>query len=54
MDKTQQNGNYRLCWDSDEAVDHIISECSKPVQKEYKTWYNWVRKRIGPTIETWP
>ena len=33
-DNTQQNSNCRLCGEKDEAVNPIISECSKPVQKE--------------------
>ena len=31
-----------LCDDRDETIDHIISECSKLAQKEYKTKNNWV------------
>ena len=27
-------------------INHIISECSKLEQKEYKTWHNWVGKMI--------
>ena len=29
IDKTQQNSKCRLCGDSDETINHIISECSK-------------------------
>ena len=36
IDKTQQNSKYRLCGDRDETINHIISECSKLAQKEYK------------------
>ena len=38
IDKTQQKQNrkYRLCGDRDETINHIISKCSKLVQKEYK------------------
>ena len=32
----QQNSKYRLCGDRDETINHIISECSKLAQKEYK------------------
>ena len=32
-----------FCGDSEETVYHMISECSKQAQKEYKTW---VRKVI--------
>ena len=36
IDKTQQNSKCRLCSDRDETINHIISECSKLAQKEYK------------------
>ena len=44
IDKTQQNSKCRLCGDRDETINHIISECSKLAQKEYKTRYDWVDK----------
>ena len=34
------------CGDRDETINHIISECCKLVQKEYKTWHDWVGKVI--------
>ena len=46
MDKMQQNGKCRLCGDRDETINHIISECSKLAQKEYKTRHDWVGKVI--------
>ena len=42
IDKTQQNSKCRLCGDRDETTNHIISECSKLAQKEYKTRHDWV------------
>ena len=42
--KTQQNSKCRLCGDRDETINHIISECSKLAQKEYKTRHDWVGK----------
>ena len=36
IDKTQQNSKCRLCGDREETINHIISECSKLAQKEYK------------------
>ena len=36
IDKTQQNSKCRLCGDRDEAINLIISECSKLARKEYK------------------
>ena len=46
IDKTQQNSKCRLCGDKDETINHIISECSKLAQKEYKVRYGWVGKII--------
>ena len=46
IDKTLQNGKCRLCSDRVETINHIISECSKFAQKEYKTIPDWVRKVI--------
>ena len=37
IDKMQQNSKWRLYGDRDETINHIISECSKLAQKEYKT-----------------
>ena len=36
IDKTLQNSKCCLCGDRDETINHIISECSKLAQKEYK------------------
>ena len=41
IDKTQQNSKCRLCGDRDEAINHIISECSKLAQ-EFKVRHDWV------------
>ena len=46
IDKTQQNSKCGLCGDRDETINHIISECSKLAQKEYKTRHDWVGKVI--------
>ena len=37
MDKIQQNSKCRLSGDRDETINHIIRNCSKLAQKEYKT-----------------
>ena len=42
IDKTQQNNKCRLCSDRDETINHILSECGKLEQKEYKTRYDWL------------
>ena len=46
IDKTQQNSKCRLCGDRYETINHIISECSKLAQKEYKARHDWVGKVI--------
>ena len=46
IDKTQQNSKCRLCGDRDETINHIISECSKLAQKEYKARH----VRLGTVI----
>ena len=46
IDKTQQNSKCRLWGDKNETINHIISECSKLAQKEYKTRHDWVGKVI--------
>ena len=46
IDKTQQNSKCRLCGDIDETINHIIRECSKLAQKEYKARRDWVGKLI--------
>ena len=34
IDKTKENRKFRFCGDRDEMVNHLISECSKIVQKK--------------------
>ena len=46
IDQTQLNSRCRFCGDRDEAINHIISECSKLVQKEYKTRHDRMGKMI--------
>ena len=46
IDKTQQNSRCWLCGDRDETINHIISECSKLAQKEYKARHDWIGKGI--------
>ena len=40
----QQNSIGRLCDDRDETINHMINECSKLAQNEYKTKQNWAGK----------
>ena len=44
IDKTQLNSKCGLCGDRDETINHVISECSKLAQKEYKTRHDWLGK----------
>ena len=46
IDKTQQNSKCRLCGDRDETINHMIRECSKLAQKEYKARHDGVGKVI--------
>ena len=46
IDKTQQNSKCRLSGNREEIINHIISECRKLAQKEYKTRQDWVGKVI--------
>ena len=46
IDKTQQYSKCMLCGDRDKIINHIISECSNFIQREYKTRYDWVGKMI--------
>ena len=46
IDKMQQNSKCRLCGDRDETNNHIMSECSRLAQKEYKTRHDRVGKVI--------
>ena len=44
--KRQQNSKYRLSCNGDKTINHIISEFSKLVLNEYKTWHDWVGQVI--------
>ena len=46
IDKTQQNSKCRLCGDSDETINHIISKYRKLPQKESKARHDWMDKVI--------
>ena len=48
IDKTQQNSKCRLCSDRDETINHIISECRRLAQEEYKARYN-----LGGNVIHW-
>ena len=46
IDNTKKNCQRMLCGDWDEIVNHIISEYSKLVQKEYKSRHDWLEKIV--------
>ena len=46
IDKTQEDSRCRMCGKVDETINHLISECSKMAQKEYKNRHDWVGRRI--------
>ena len=43
----QQTCRCRLCGDREEPIIHVINECSKLDEKEYKTRNNWMSKVIN-------
>ena len=46
IDNTKQNGKRELFEERYETVNLILGECSKLIQKEYKTRPDWVGKWI--------
>ena len=44
---TQENRKCSLFGNREESVSHIIGECSKQAQKEYKNRHDWVGKEIN-------
>ena len=47
IDKAQQNSICRQCSDRDKMIIHIMSKCSKIVQREFKTRAEWVGKMMN-------
>ena len=43
----QQNSKCRLYRNKEKTVNHIINECRKLAQKEYKTRHNWKGDTMG-------
>ena len=41
IDNSQVNSNCRLCGKRGRIVNHMLSECSNPTQKECKNRHNW-------------
>ena len=46
IDNTQEQSKCRMCREKDETVNHLISECSKMAQREYKRRHDWVGRRV--------
>ena len=46
IDKTQEESKCRMCGQMDETVNHIIIECSKLAQIDYKHRHDWIGKPI--------
>ena len=45
----KENATHKILWDfntSYDIVNHIISECSKLIQKKKKIWYDCMGKMI--------
>ena len=46
IDKSQEQTKCRMCSKADETINHIVSECAKLAQREYKRRHDWVGRRI--------
>ena len=46
IDRTQENSKCRMCGKAEETVNHVLSECSKLAQKEYKRQHDWFGTKI--------
>ena len=46
IDKTQENSKCRMCGKAEESGNHVLSECSKLAQKEYKRRHDWFGTKI--------
>ena len=46
IDKSQEQTKCRMCSRADETITHIVSECPKLAQREYKRRHDWVGRHI--------
>ena len=46
IDKTHENSKCRMLGKAEESVNHVLSECSKLAQKEYKRRHDWFGTKI--------
>ena len=46
IDKSQEQTKCGMWSRDDKTINHIVSECSKLAQREYKRRHGWIRRRI--------
>ena len=46
IDKTQENSKYRIFGKAEECVNHVLSECTRLAQKEYKRQHDLFGTKI--------
>ena len=46
IDKTQEGSTCSMCGKADERINHLLSECSKMAQKQYKRRHDWKGRKI--------
>ena len=46
IDEAQEDSTCRMCGKADESINHVLSECNKMAQKEYKRRHDWIGKKI--------
>ena len=46
IDKSQEQTKCRMCGEADEKINHIVSECPKLAQGEYKRRHDWIGRRF--------
>ena len=51
IDRTQEDCLCRMCKQADETVNHLLSECSKMAQREFKRRHDWLS--LGSLPEIW-
>ena len=45
IERTQEQSKCRMCGRADETINHLLSECSKMAQKEYKRRHDWMGEK---------
>ena len=44
IERIQEQSERRMCGIADETINHLLSECGKTAQKEYKKRHDWMGK----------